>query len=230
MRIHLCFAFWAKQHLHFNNDRTWLGNCKNSCEHICNKERTVSFFTTNACFPLWKSHVFQDLKLLQYGSWLQEFPFSISFTLRRNSTVIYFCIKLNVIQWYTGKDKVEERKDQIYTYMDHICHIYTYDIFQVKQIRSLLKITSVRQIGWQNSTDRRLCIPLFTILINCVPAVLWFFALCLLFSIPPVMVLCWPLSSTMTLSSSASTANPELSVWGNEIWSWLHIFISWQAP
>ena len=62
MRIHLCFSFGAKQLLHFNNDRTWLGN---SCEHICNKERSVSFITTNASFPLWKSHVFQDLKLLQ---------------------------------------------------------------------------------------------------------------------------------------------------------------------
>jgi len=65
MRIYLCFVFWAEQLLHFNNDRTWLGNCKNSCEHICNKERSVSFLTTNASFPLWKSHVFQDLKLLQ---------------------------------------------------------------------------------------------------------------------------------------------------------------------
>jgi len=43
-----------------------------------------------------------------------------------------------------------------------------------------------------------------------IPAVLWFFALCLLFSVSHVIVLCWPLSSTMTLSSTTSTANPEL--------------------
>lgn len=48
------------------------------------------------------------------GRGYKNFPFSISFTLRRNSNVIYFCINLNVIQWYTGKDKVEERKGKIY--------------------------------------------------------------------------------------------------------------------
>ena len=81
------------------------------------------------------------------GRGYKNFPFSILFTLRRNSNVIYFCIKLNVIQWYTGKEKVEERKGKIYTYMDHICRIYKYGIFQVKQIRSLPKITWDRQIG-----------------------------------------------------------------------------------
>ena len=173
-------------------------------------------YGNNTCLRTWNYY--------NYGSWL-----SISFTLRRNSNVSYICIKLNVIQWYTSKDKVEERKGKIFTNMTK-CHIYTYGIFQVKQIRSLRKIMSDRQIGWQNSKDRRLCIPLFTILINCVPAVLWFFALCLLFSVPHVMVLGWPLSSTMTLSSTTSTANPELSVWGNEIWCWWHIFISCQVP
>ena len=36
------------------------------------------------------------------GRGYKNFPFSISFTLRRNSDVIYFCINLNVIQGYTG--------------------------------------------------------------------------------------------------------------------------------
>ena len=48
------------------------------------------------------------------GRGYKNFPFSMSFTLRRNSNVIYFCINLNVIEWYTGKDKVEERKGKIY--------------------------------------------------------------------------------------------------------------------
>lgn len=52
-----------------------------------------------------------------------------------------------------------------------------------------------------------LCI---TVIISCLPAVLWFFAFCFPFSVPHCIFLGRSLFSWIIISSSVSMANPEL--------------------
>ena len=103
MRIQLCFAFWAKQLLYFNNHRTWLCNCKNSRgqknanTHICNKETSVQLLKLILSNSYRITRVFHDLRLLQLWKVVDTTYSPFPFTLLSHVIATWFCFIVIII-------------------------------------------------------------------------------------------------------------------------------------